>query len=78
MHLKSIYEQSGWLCTAYGESHLYDGSEGELYDMNEDPDQLVNLWHDPGYAGRRDDLVALLRDKVPPMRSPRAERRAPV
>lgn len=78
MHLKSIYERSGWLCTAYGKSHLYDGSEGELYNMNEDPDQLVNLWDDPGYAGRRDDLVALLEEQVPPMQTPRPERLAPV
>jgi arylsulfatase A-like enzyme len=78
MHLKSIYEQSGWLCTSYGRSHLYDGSEGELYDMNEDPDQLVNLWDDPGHAAQRDALVALLEEKMPPMQTPRPERRAPV
>jgi len=78
MHLKSIYEQSGWLCTAYGKSHLYDGSEGELYDMNEDPDQTINLWNDPGHTARRDALVALLDEKVPPMQTPRPERRAPV
>jgi arylsulfatase A-like enzyme len=78
MHLKSIYEQSGWLCTAYGKSHLYDGSEGELYDMNEDPGQTINLWNDPGHTARRDALVALLDEKVPPMQTPRPERRAPV
>ncbi len=78
MHLKSVYEQSGWLCTTYGKSHLYDGSEGELYDMTEDPDQLVNLWNDAGYAKQRDDLVALLAERLPPMRTPRLARRAPV
>ena len=40
MHLKSIYHRDGWLCTAYGASHLYDGSEGELYNLNDDPYQL--------------------------------------
>jgi arylsulfatase A-like enzyme len=78
MHLKSIYEQSGWLCTAYGSSHLYDGTEGELYDMNEDPDQLVNRWEDPQCRARRDELVRLLEASVPPMREPRPARRAPV
>lgn len=78
MHLKSIYEASGWLCTAYGASHLYDGSEGELYDMNEDPGQRVNRWDDPGCRAQRDALVALLEEQVPPMQSPRPERRAPV
>ena len=78
MHLKSIYERSGWLCTPYGKSHLYEGTEGELYDMNEDPDQLVNRWEDPGCRSQRDALVRLLEASVPPMREPRPKRKAPV
>ncbi len=78
MHLKTIYEKSGWLCTAYGKSHLYEGTEGELYHMQEDPDQLTNLWFDPAYAGKRDELPALLHDSLPPARVPRLERKAPV
>ena len=78
MHLKTIYEKSGWLCTAYGQSHLYSGTEGELYNMREDPDQLVNLWDEPGYQLKRSELLALLHDALPPARSPRLERKAPV
>lgn len=78
MHLQSVYERSGWLCTTYGKSHLYDGSEGELYDMNEDPGQTNNLWDDPGNAARRDALIALLEENLPPMQTPRPERKAPV
>jgi len=36
----------------------YDGSEGELYDLRDDPLQWRNLWDDPGYAKRKSDLVA--------------------
>ena len=78
MHLKTIYEKSGWLCTAYGKSHLYEGTEGELYNMGEDPDQLTNLWSDPGYAGKRAELLTLLAESLPPARSPRLARKAPV
>lgn len=78
MHLKSVYHRDGWLCTAYGKSHLYDGTEGELYNMNDDPDQLVNRWDDPACRNRRDELVARLTEELPPAMSPRLERRAPV
>ena len=33
----------------------YDGSEGELYDLRDDPLQWRNLWDDPGYAKRKSD-----------------------
>ncbi len=78
MHLKTIYEKSGWLCTTYGKGHLYEGTEGELYNMNDDPDQLVNLWSDPGYSAKRVELLALLADSLPPQRLPKLERKAPV
>ena len=44
--------------------------------MNDDPDQTVNLWGDPACAAQRDALVALLAESVPPMQTPRPERRA--
>ncbi len=78
MHLKSICHRDGWLCTRYGASSLYDGSEGELYNLNEDPEQRVNLWDDEAHASVRTDLVAQLEDVLPPARSPQLERQAPV
>jgi arylsulfatase A-like enzyme len=78
MRLNSIYEKSGWLCTPYGASYLYSGNEGELYDMNEDPDQLHNRWNDPACRAKREELVGLLEASLPPARTPRLERRAPV
>ena len=78
MHLKSIYHREGWLCTPYQKSHLYDGSEGELYDMTNDPLQVENLWHDPGYQARKKELVDQLWQELPPASVPRLDRRAPV
>ena len=49
---------------------VYDGSEGELYDLRNDPLQWRNLWADPAYAALRSDLVADLRDHLPPPRTP--------
>lgn len=43
----------------------YDGTEGELYDMESDPHQWVNLWDDPARRALRDDLVADLYDTLP-------------
>ncbi|MEZ4409723.1 MAG: sulfatase-like hydrolase/transferase [Polyangiales bacterium] len=46
----------------------YDGSEGELYDCEADPQQHHNLWGDPSRRALRDALVADLRDHLPPLR----------
>jgi arylsulfatase A-like enzyme len=34
----------------------------ELYDLGDDPGELVNRWHDPGLRAVRSDLLALLDD----------------
>ena len=49
----------------------YDGSEGELYTVDEDPYQFRNLWDDPDYRSLRDELVADLYDNLPPAHEPR-------
>jgi arylsulfatase A-like enzyme len=43
----------------------YDGTEGELYNLDEDPHQWRNLWNDAGYRSVREDLVADLYDSLP-------------
>ena len=35
---------------------------GELYDLDDDPGELVNRWSDPTLASRRSDLLATLDD----------------
>lgn len=78
VHLRTIYHAAGYLCTAYEPGSLHDGSEGELYDMNDDPQQRVNLWSDPARQQLRSDLVADLYASLPPARVARLPRRAPV
>ena len=38
------------VCTLYERTKTYDGTEGELYNLEEDPGQLINLWRDPAYV----------------------------
>jgi arylsulfatase A-like enzyme len=47
----------------------YDGTEGELYNVEDDPHQFVNRWDDPGYATLRADLVADIYDRLPTERT---------
>jgi arylsulfatase A-like enzyme len=76
MHLRSIY-RDGFVCTAYEPGRLYAGTEGELYDLREDPAQWVNLWDDPARRRLRADLLADLHDHLPPWREPRLSVEAP-
>jgi arylsulfatase A-like enzyme len=55
----------------------YDGSEGELYDVRDDPEQWENLWDDPSRRRLRDDLCADLRAHLPEERLPRLRVAAP-
>jgi arylsulfatase A-like enzyme len=55
----------------------YDGTEGELYSLREDPLQWRNLWDDPGYAKLKSDLRADLYDNLPPERKPKLPVDAP-
>jgi arylsulfatase A-like enzyme len=77
VHLRTI-TADGVVCTAYRRGTVHDGSEGELYDLNDDPLQQHNLWDDPARAALRSDLTAQLWDSQPPEREPRLELHAPV
>jgi len=55
----------------------YDGTEGELYDLREDPLQWRNLWNDAGRARLKSDLVADLYSHLPPARTPQLTVDAP-
>ncbi|MFN8051168.1 MAG: sulfatase-like hydrolase/transferase [Acidimicrobiales bacterium] len=77
VHLRTI-TRDGWVCTAYLPGYVHDGTEGELYDLAEDPLQRRNLFDDPAHRSIRDDLLADLWDRQPPERSPRLHVEAPV
>jgi arylsulfatase A-like enzyme len=77
VHLRTITRDQ-WVCTTYLPGTAHDGSEGELYDLNDDPLQRVNRWDDASLAPTRSDLVADLWDHQPAMVSPLPIVQAPV
>jgi arylsulfatase A-like enzyme len=77
LHLRTIYRDD-FICTVYEKSSLYEGSEGELYDMTNDPHQWRNLWDEPAYRSRRAELIADLYEHLPPEREEKLQVVAPV
>ena len=77
VHLRTMY-RGDWVVTAYRPGTSHDGTEGELYDLVDDPLQRVNRWDDPAVRPRRDDLVADLWDSQPEVRADRLSLEAPV
>jgi arylsulfatase A-like enzyme len=77
VHLRTI-TRDGWVCTAYQPGTVHDGTEGELYDLTDDPQQQVNRWDDPAVRALRDDLVDDLHAHLRPAREPRLPVDAPV
>ena len=55
----------------------YDGTEGELYNLREDPMQWRNLWNDPAYAKLKSDLRADLYDNLRPSATPNSPSKPP-
>ena len=77
VHLRTMMRDR-WVVTAYLPGTSHDGTEGELYDLVEDPLQRTNLWDDPAARPLRDDLVSDLWDSQPEARSERLTLEAPV
>ena len=77
VHLRTI-TRGRWVCTAYLPGTVHDGSEGELYDLVDDPRQRHNRWDDPSQRALRDDLVADLWDSQPAVHQPHLQLEAPV
>ncbi len=42
--------------------HFVDRSDGQLFDLHNDPDEVNNLWTDPQYSDKRSELLGVLRD----------------
>ena len=77
VHLRTV-TRDRWVCTAYRPGTVHDGTEGELYDLVEDPLQRRNLWDDPGKRAQRTELLADLWDSQPPRHEPKIDCQAPV
>ena len=76
--LRTLVQEGRYVITEYGATNIYDGSEGELYDLAEDPRQWRNLWDEPTHAGLKSDLLAALQDNLPEGRETPLEKVASV
>ncbi len=70
--------RDGWVATACLPGSLHNGTEGELYNLANDPLQQINLWDDSAYRSTRDDLLADMWDSLPTPDAVRRECDAPV
>ena len=77
VHLQSVFLDD-LLYTRYEAGTCHDGTEGELYDLAEDPLQRVNLWSDPERRSIRDDLGTALEDALPERSQPVLMAESPV
>ncbi len=57
---------------------VHHGSEGELYDLLDDPLQQHNRWDDPSQRSLREDLLADLAGNTPAPHQPKLQLEAPV
>jgi arylsulfatase A-like enzyme len=62
---------------AVSTSIRYDGSEGELYDLKNDPQQFENLWNNTHLRSLQSDLIADLYDSLPTERETKLKVEAP-
>ncbi|HEX7725211.1 MAG TPA: sulfatase-like hydrolase/transferase [Rhizomicrobium sp.] len=67
--LRTLYRDN-WIVTACGKSSLYEGTEGELYDLQSDPLQWRNLWDEPAAQPLKKALLEELRAKTPKQKEP--------
>jgi arylsulfatase A-like enzyme len=42
--------------------YTFQEDDGELYDLDEDPEELYNRFHDPAYGEAKGEMLAILRD----------------
>ncbi len=77
VHLRTITHDDV-VCTTYLPGTVHDGTEGELYDLADDPLQHENHFDDRSRRARRDDLIDEMRTLRPPETSPRRALIAPV
>jgi arylsulfatase A-like enzyme len=69
--------RDGWLLTTYLPGTVHDGTEGELYNLADDPLQQVNRFTDPAARATCDELLTDLRASLP-LTVPRSPVVAPV
>ena len=77
VHLRTITHEE-MVCTTYLPGAVHDGTEGEMYLLDDDPLQRANRFTDPALAAQRDDLVSEMRDLRPPDVLPKRPLIAPV
>ena len=55
--LGSMWREDRWKLNLWRRSGKADAGQGELYDMERDPEERHNLWNEPAYRETRDELA---------------------
>jgi arylsulfatase A-like enzyme len=79
-HLRTVYHEDGdkqWVATFYEKGTIHDGTEGELYNLSDDPLQHHNRFHDQASAVVKQRLYDLMQSNLPP-KGPELQRLTPV
>ena len=42
--------------------HFIDSTDGQLFDLENDPGETINLWDDPAYVEKKRELLDVLRE----------------
>lgn len=70
--------RDGWIATTCLPGSKHDGTEGELYSLDDDPLQRDNRWGDPSLASLQADLLSDMWDHLPTAHEPSLPLDAPV
>ena len=54
----------GWIANFYARTQTYEGTEGELFNVEEDPRCRTNHWDDPAQQARIDNMRGLIFDEL--------------
>jgi hypothetical protein len=57
---RTLITDDNWRITVY----IKEENGGELYNLNEDPDEMNNLWNEESYSSKKSEIMHRLMKKM--------------